>query len=418
MYYLGIGILALISVQLIVFSYEQISRVRRKNYIFNLENELLKKKIDNVIAKSTRNSDSEWAWSGWRKFKIKSVVSENSHIKSFYLVPHDGKKLPRFYPGQYLTFRLKIPGISKPVVRCYSLSDSGEQREHYRVSIRKQVAPASAPEVIDGIASCYFHQTLEEGDILDVKAPTGKFWLDITEKTPIVLVAGGVGVTPMLSMINTLDQISSKRDVWLFYGVQNVEQLIMPDHLKQMSIKHKYFHLHHFFSAPGTLGVRAPGSENHGHISCESIFQLGAPLAADFYICGPGAMMDSMVSGLQMQGVSPARIHFESFGPAGINRGVVKAEVLPEKSETTIPVTFGLSDKTIMWSSASGTLLEAAEAAGIQIESGCRAGSCGTCLTAVIEGEISYIEDPDSEVEKGSCLTCIAVPKTKLRLNA
>ncbi len=418
MYYLGLIILALVVIQLVVFSYEQIVRVRRTRYIFSLEKVLLKKKIDNVVAQNTKKNDAEWAWSGWRKFRIKSVVNESSHIKSFYLVPHDGKKLPRFNPGQYLTFRLKIPGISKPVVRCYSLSDSGDQREHYRVSIRKQIAPASDPEAIDGIASCYFHQALEEGDILDVKAPTGKFWLDITEKTPIVLVAGGVGVTPMLSMINTLDQIGSKREVWLFYGVKNIEQLIMSDHLKQMSIKHNGFHLHHFFSAPGTFGVRAPGSGNHGHISCESIFQLGAPLAADFYICGPGAMMDSMVSGLHVHGVSEARVHFESFGPAGINRGVAKPEVLPEKSETTIPVTFGLSDKTIMWSSASGTLLEAAEAAGIQIESGCRAGSCGTCLTAVIEGEVSYIEDPDSDVEKGSCLTCIAVPKTKLRLNA
>ncbi len=326
--------------------------------------------------------------------------------------------MPRFFPGQYLTFRLKIPGISKPVVRCYSLSDSGEQRGYYRVSIKKQVAPTSVPEAIDGIASSYFHQELEEGDILDVKAPTGKFWLDMTEKTPIVLVAGGVGITPMLSMILTLDQRNSKREVWLFYGVQNVKQLIMSGHLKQMSIKYKDFHVHHFFSAPGALGMRLPGSENYGHISCESILQLGAPLSADFYICGPGAMMDSMVSGLHKQGVSEARIHFESFGPAGINRGVAKPEVLPEKTETTIPVTFGLSEKTILWSSNSGTLLEAAEAAGIQIESGCRAGSCGTCLTAVLEGEVSYIETPDSDVEKGSCLACIAVPKSKLRLNA
>jgi len=418
LYYLGIIILSLVVVQLLVFGYEQVSRVRRKNHIFELEKALLKKKIDNIIVQNTKTNDSEWAWSGWRKFKIKSIASENPHIKSFYLVPHDGKKLPRFFPGQYLTFRLKIPGISKPVVRCYSLSDSGEKREYYRVTVRKQLSPESVPEATDGISSCYFHQALEEGDILDVKAPTGKFWLDMTEKTPLVLVAGGVGVTPMLSMINTLDRMGSKRDVWLFYGVKSVEQLIMSEHLKQMSIKHNNFHLHYFFSAPGALGVRAPGSENHGHISCESIFQLGAPIAADFYICGPGAMMDSMVSGLHQQGVSEARIHFESFGPAGIKRGVAKPEVLPEKEETTIPVTFSLSDKTILWSSASGTLLEAAEAAGIQIESGCRAGSCGTCLTAVIEGEIGYIEDPDSDVEKGSCLTCIAVPKSKLRLNA
>ena len=83
-----------------------------------------------------------------------------------------------------------------------------------------------------------------------------------------------------------------------------------------------------------------------------------------------------------------------------------------------MPVTLGLSEKNSLGSSASRTLLVAAEAAGVQIESGCRAGSCGTCLTAVIEGEVSYIEDPDSDIEKGSCLTCIAVPKSKLRLNA
>ncbi|OUS27005.1 hypothetical protein A9Q99_17520 [Gammaproteobacteria bacterium 45_16_T64] len=423
MYYLGIGILIIVSVQLVLFVYEQMRRIRRNSRVFALEQAVLEKQVEGIVAKNVKGDGIEWAWSGWRKFRVQSIVSENSVIKSFYLVPHDGKPLPIFSPGQYLTFKLKVPGISKPVIRCYSLSDSGAQTDYYRVSIKLQIAPLAADgtvvqDVVDGVSSSYFHRSIEEGDILDAKAPAGKFWLDMTEKTPVVLIAGGVGITPMLSMLNTLIQKKSKREVWLFYGVPNVRQLIMAEYLQEITQNNSNVHWHSFFSEPGIYGLREEGDSNHGHITCDAIEQLGAPMAADFYVCGPGPMMDSIVSGLHDADVNADRIHFESFGPATLNRRVTKTEALPAKSGTSIPVTFGVSDKKIDWSEESGTLLEAAEAAGVSIENGCRAGSCGTCLTAVLEGEVGYIEDPDSAVEKGSCLPCIAVPKTKLRLNA
>jgi len=141
-------------------------------------------------------------------------VVEARDVCSFYLAPHDGKPLPRFLPGQYLTFQLRPPGQAKPIVRCYSLSDRPGVPERYRVTIKRVAAPPDKKEIPPGVASNYFHDHLQVGDILDVKAPAGQFVLDLQATTPVVFLAGGVGVTPLLSMINALAEARSSREVW------------------------------------------------------------------------------------------------------------------------------------------------------------------------------------------------------------
>src|SRR5690349_958836 len=121
---------------------------------------------------------------GWRKFVVAKKAPECDDVCAFYLKPHDGKSLPPFKPGQYLTFQLDIPGRDKPLVRCYSLSD-GPRTEYYRVTIKKEKAPADRPDLPPGAASSYFTDLVTEGTILNVKAPTGHFFLDLGRTTPI-----------------------------------------------------------------------------------------------------------------------------------------------------------------------------------------------------------------------------------------
>jgi uncharacterized protein len=426
--YLGILILALISVQLLMLGYGQFRRIRNSRRTQLLEMQLLEERIAEHVSRRTAANAQIMGWAGWRKFRIMSMVDEAESIKSFYLVPHDGKPLPKFLPGQYLTFRLKVPGISKPVVRCYSLSDSGDFTQYYRVSIKHQLGPVGNPDASDGVASSYFHQHLDAGDIVDVKAPAGKFCLDMTEKTPVVLIAAGIGLTPLLSMLNTLCQTRSNREVWLFYGVQSESQLMMTEHLESISAGNRNFHLHRFFSRQAITPESGKHAFHQGHISAEAIQDVGTPMSADFYLCGPGSMMNSVVTGLINVGVDRDRIHFESFGPANIRFNPVensgsgndslRENSVKARSDDSIPVTFGVSDKTVEWSRESGTLLDAAETAGVQIENGCRSGSCGTCLTAILAGEVEYLEEPDTAVEQGSCLPCVSIPKGELKLNA
>jgi Oxidoreductase FAD-binding domain len=134
-------------------------------------------------------------WNGLRKFAVAKKVAECDDVGAFYLKPHDGRALPVFKPGQYLTFQLDLPGRDKPLVRCYSLSDCPQQKNYYRVTIKKEKAPPDRPDLPPGAASSYFCDTVKEGDILNVKTPPGHCFLAMSGTNPIVLIGGGVGTT-------------------------------------------------------------------------------------------------------------------------------------------------------------------------------------------------------------------------------
>jgi ferredoxin-NADP reductase len=142
-------------------------------------------------------------------------------ICSFYLVPEDKQPLPVFKPGQFLTFRLDVPapdGKAEQITRCYSLSDA-PHAGYYRVSIKRVPAPAGSTYP-PGRSSNYFHDHIQVGDQLQVRAPGGHFHIDRSD-APVVLIGGGIGITPVLSMLNWCVAEQSGREVWLYYGVRN-----------------------------------------------------------------------------------------------------------------------------------------------------------------------------------------------------
>jgi len=415
---LGLTVFVLLFIYWAFAIFNVSKRARLSNARLQAEHQLIEQQVSQLIQKFKLSENAVDLWSGWRKFRISKIVSENETVKSFYLKPHDGKPLPHFLPGQHLTFRLKVPGKSKPVIRCYSLSDNANENGYYRISIRRQSAPPDAADAPAGVASCFFHDQLAKNDVLDVKAPSGKFYLETSERGPIALVAGGIGLTPSLSMLNTLSALNSERPVFLFYAARDLDDLIMVKHFSSLELEMSNLTIHYFL---GELDEQLATAHKHqGFITIDKMFHLMSesvnPSDADFYVCGPPPMMDAIVGGLETQMIHPERIHFESFGPASINQST-KAVVQADKPEPC-KVNFHLSEKTVDWELSSGTLLEAAESVGIAMDSGCRAGSCGTCLTAILEGEVEYIDEPGTDVEKGSCLPCIAIPTKNLKLNA
>lgn len=413
-HYLGIIVLALLSLHLLFSLSNVYRRSRASAKHFSLQQTLLERKVEEVIGSVSYQKAKINAWNGWRKFQVTKIVQENDSIKSFYLSPHDGKKLPSFLPGQHLIFRLKVRGHSKPVIRCYSLSDSATESGYYRVTIRRQAAPQADDSIPNGVSSCYFHDEVDVHTILDVRAPTGNFYLDLTELNPVVLVAGGVGITPFLSMIETLNRQNSKREIWLFYALRDENDLIMLDHLKRISRKLENLTIHYFFEEID--GKSLSNYRHRGFVSASIIRDLGAPMDVDFFVCGPPTMMQVISQGLVEIGVNDDRVHVESFGsPAGPNS---TALIVNNTSSERFSINFQLSDKSVEWNNKSTTLLEVAESAGVQIDSGCRAGSCGTCLTAVIDGDFKHINEPGIDIEHGSCLPCIAAPISDIKLSA
>ena len=360
------------------------------------------------------------AWQDFRTFRVdRKVVEDAAHsVCSFYLVPEDGQPLPAFLPGQFLTFRLDAPasaGDSEQIIRCYSLSDA-PCPDYYRISIKRAIAPLGS-DVPPGRSSNYFHDRVTAGTLLQVRAPSGHFHLDRGD-TPVVLVAGGIGITPMLSMLNWCLSEQPGRELWLFYGVRDGRELVMKAHLEALAAEHPNFHLRLCFSNPLPEEVAGRDYHHRGRIDV-GLLRMQLPFKPyHFYICGPTPMMESLVPALEEWGVPDSHIHFEAFGPASIKRKQAQTAPVAEAADTGSVVPFARAGKPLPWRPDAGSLLEFAEANGIAANYGCRAGSCGTCQTAIRAGEVSYREPPDFDPEPGSCLLCVGVPRTNVTLEA
>ena len=357
-------------------------------------------------------------WNGYRKFSVFKKVRECEDVCAFYLKPHDGKPLPPFKPGQYLTFELDIPGRDKPLVRCYSLSDSPHRSEYYRVTIKKEKCPADRPELPPGVASSYFADTVKEGDILNVKAPAGHFCLEMTRTNPIVLIAGGVGVTPLLCMAQAIAASGSKRETWFFYGVRNGQEHIHKTELEKLAAENDNIRLHVCYSRPGSKDVKGRDYQHEGRVTSDLLKQILPSNNFEYFLCGNGAFMKDITDGLEAWGVPEKDVHFEAFGPATVKKKAAEPTKKETEFLTKVQVTFGRSGKTVRWEPSAGNLLEFARAQGVRIESGCCAGSCGSCLVAIRSGAVHYLRPPDAEPETGACLTCICRPQGDLVLDA
>lgn len=350
------------------------------------------------------------AWQGWRDFRVLRREPEDAagNVCSFYLAPVDGKPLPAYLPGQFLTFQVQPAGAARPLVRCYSLSDQASA-EHYRISIKR--VPAAAPELPPGQASNHFHDHVRVGDTLAVKAPSGHFHLDCTGTGAVVLIAGGIGITPVYSMLRAALSARPEREVWLFYGVRDGGEMVYREALAGLAGEHANLHLHICFSRPGPGDVEGRDFQHTGRVDLARL-RLELPLKAyHFYVCGPAAMMETLVPAMADWGVPEARIHYEAFGPATVTRRAAAAE-----AASSLGVRFARSGVQADWQ--AGSLLELAEAQGVKVESGCRSGCCGACQTAIVSGEVAYEQRPEYEVEPGSCLLCLAKPSTELVLAA
>ncbi|KAK3341314.1 globin-like protein [Lasiosphaeria hispida] len=258
-------------------------------------------------------------WSSWRKFKIDRVVSESDDIYSFYLVPQDGKQLPKYLPGQYLSIRVQVPdGFFQS--RQYSLSDA-YRPDHYRVSIKRDEGAKYSNSVSEsffhpGIVSNMLIDTFPAGSVVDVSHPAGEFFLDVDNSSmvPLVLISAGVGATPMVSIANTVVETQPGRSISWIHGSRNV--IPFEDHVAQLRRKHPSFRTK-IFKTHLASGDSASVTYDYGFrmdlakVDPEDLFlQHGG---TEYYICGPEQFMLEMSGYLKAQGVPAGRLKFELF---------------------------------------------------------------------------------------------------------
>jgi ferredoxin-NADP reductase len=382
-----------------------------------LQHKRLELEIERARLQIKAVDEAKSAWNGVRKFSVTQKVMECADTYSFYLKPHDGKALPHFKPGQYLTFQLNVPGLGKPLIRCYSLSDCA-RHTHYRVTIKRCPPPAEGGHP-PGVGSSYFCDHVKVGDILDVKAPNGHFYLEMEKERPVVLISGGVGVTPMVSMANALIEAGSTREIWFFHGARNGSDHMFRNYTRLLA-DNKNVHVHVCYSKPAAGDTKGSDFHHEGRVTVDLFKELLPSNNYEYFLCGPGAFMESITEDLRKWGVPDEWVHFEAFGPASVKRAA-KPEA---KVAVTFPpfggleVTFARSGKKVSWQGDGKSVLELAEEARIKIDAGCRAGNCGSCLVAIKSGTVEYLTAHGADVEQGSCLACICRPSSALVLDA
>jgi len=421
---LGFLLLIVVLSQTVLSLVSTAGRSRHEQLQYQLDRERLGAEIELAKARLGQVKSEEQHWNGYRKFEVSKKVEVCRDVYAFDLVPHDKRPLPWFKPGQYLTFGLKIPGEEKDLVRCYSLSSSPTDLDCYRVTIKKEPAPPDKPDVPPGRASNYFADVVKEGDILDSKAPMGHFFLDLEKNHPIVLLAGGVGVTPMLSMAQAVADGSVQREVHFFFGCRSGEEHIHREEIEALDgvngIK-----VHICYSRPREEDQQGRDYDHQGRVSPDLLREVLGVRNYEFYMCGNGNFMNTLHEGLVAWGVPEKKIHYEAFGPATVKK---KSQTIFKQRETlrltkkdlgpSPKITFAKSKKTVEWNEDDqSNLWEFAQANDVRIDYSCGTGQCGSCKVAIKSGQVEYLSDPN-DPEDGCCFTCVSVPKSDLVLDA
>lgn len=344
---------------------------------------------------------------GWRNLEVAKRVVESRDVVSLHLVSADGSPLPPFVPGQFLTFR--VPGREgRPVPRNYSISSDPADLSQYRISVKRE------PE---GMGSGYMHDAMSVGASIEAIGPRGDFGLDPASTRPVLLLAGGIGITPLLAMAYALAREGS-RPVFLFHACR--DGAVQPFRTELADLAKTAPNLSVF-----TLLERVTDEDrNSPHFTGEgrltrALLRETLPLDGyQAYLCGPQRFMQATFEALVSLGLPESRIAYECFGP------VIKLEAHPAQAVQAPPqqaplpapaaehgtrITFVESGITAAWDGSHRTLLDFAEAMGLNPAFSCRNGICSTCLTA-IDGTVRYLEEPLDDPGPGHALLCCAVP--------
>ncbi|MFL7905892.1 NO-inducible flavohemoprotein [Azospirillum argentinense] len=249
-------------------------------------------------------------WNGWRDFSVESVTPESDIIRSFILVPADERGVIRHRPGQYLTFALDVPGAGV-LKRNYSISSAPDSRS-YRISVKREEGLGRPA----GLASNWLHDHAKPGTVLKVAPPAGEFFLDEASAGPVVLLSGGVGLTPMMSMLENIAGSGDGRPTWYIHGAENGRVHAMRDHSRALAAQARNITLRTYYNAPDPADVQGRDYDERGFISMDWIVANTPTQEAAYYLCGPRPFLRAMVGGLAGRGVPLGSIHYEFFGPA------------------------------------------------------------------------------------------------------
>jgi hypothetical protein len=342
----------------------------------------------------------------WRPMTVTAIVDESATIKSFHFQPGDGAGLLPHNAGQHLPIRIKLPGVEKAVIRTYTLSVAPSDGL-YRISVKR-----------DGQVSQFLHDTIAVGDVIEARAPAGDFSIDARSTRPAVLLAGGVGITPMLAMLRHVVYEGLRkqrvRPVTLFHASRSKADRPFDQEIWDLVGAAKSAVRLVRVLSDTTNAEEGRDFDAAGRIDMAMLTRFLPFNDYDFYLCGPPQFTQGLYDGLRALNIADDRIQAEAFGPSSLvrTRHATPAPMSPatQPSEKPVPVIFTNSLKEARWKPGSGTLLELAEARGLDPEFSCREGNCGTCRTKLVKGAVAYVKQPTAKINADEVLLCCAVP--------
>lgn len=370
---------------------------------------------------------------GFREFRVADKVAESDLITSFYLEPTDAAPLWPVKPGQYLS--LRVPMAGKPVLKTYSVSNDPSETRYHRITVKREAGSGGAP---DGVGSCWLHDQVEVGQTIEIAPPRGTFVLDETSNRPVILLSGGVGLTPMVSMLHRLRD--TEREVHFLHACENGQVHALRD--EALACTNDRIQARFAYRTPSDADRTGQMFDGEGMID-KAFLRAHLPIGEyEAYICGPTPFMVAMYQLLQEVGVPKARIAYEFFGKAMSLKALAAQPAAPRAASRAAPtirslinltdpdawasadevqtrspdqgsegeVEFRKSRVSASWDGSAGSLLELAEDAGLNPEFSCRAGICNSCKCTLVSGEVEYFEDPLIQPDAGQVLICCARP--------
>ena len=342
----------------------------------------------------------------WRPMTVTAIVDESATIKSFHLQPGDGAGLLPHVAGQHLPIRIKLPGEDKSIIRTYTLSVAPSDGI-YRISVKR-----------DGRVSQFLHDNAAVGDVIEVRAPAGDFSIDARSTRPAVLLAGGVGITPLLAMLRHVVYEGLRkqrvRPVTLFYAARSQADRPFDKEIADLIGATKGVVRLVRVLSDTTDAQEGRDYDVAGRIDMAMLTRFLPFNDYDFYLCGPAQFTQGLYDGLRSFNIADDRIQAEAFGPSSLIRTgqptPAAVSFTTQPSEKPVPVVFTNSLKEARWTPGSGTLLELAEARGLEPEFSCREGNCGTCRTKLVKGAVAYVKQPTAKIDADEVLLCCAVP--------
>jgi nitric oxide dioxygenase len=249
------------------------------------------------------NGQKEGGWSGLRDFVLIEKTPESAIITSFVFAPVDGGKVVAYKPGQYIGIYVRSEQFEEQEIRQYSLS-SAVQADRYRISVKREAK---------GKVSSFLHDHLQEGDTVQLVPPAGDFFLDITPDTPVALISGGVGLTPMLSMLESLT--NHQADVIWAHATEHGKWHAFKDHTQQLATQHKHISQHIWYNNPSPEDTQGQDFDFTGFMQLEPLAPALQQPNTQAYFCGPIGFMQHVAKQLLALGLSQEQCHYECFGP-------------------------------------------------------------------------------------------------------